>query len=69
VTPLVNQVAAAIHDRAELWSYLRSQAPDLIVLFPQISGGYWLFLAPRAVRRAWEWLGGRLGDSRPSDPP
>jgi hypothetical protein len=68
VPTLVNQVASAIHDRAELWSYLRSQSPDLIVLFLQISAGYWLFVAPRAVRRAWEWLGGRLGDEKPPEP-
>jgi hypothetical protein len=40
----------------------------LIVLFLQLSAGYWLFLAPRSVRRAWEWMAGRIGESPPGPP-
>jgi hypothetical protein len=73
VPELVNDIAGALHSSEQIWSFLRSQAPDLIVLFLQLSAGYWLFFAPRSVRRAWEWLGGRLGDERrnvpPTDPP
>jgi hypothetical protein len=67
VPVVVTQVIASLENHDHLWSYLKTQAADLIVLFLQISAGYWLFLAPRAVRRAWEWLGGRLGDEKAGD--
>lgn len=58
IPELVRTVAGAYHNRELMGAYLRETAPDLIVLFVQLTAGYWLFFGPRSATRAWSRLSG-----------
>jgi hypothetical protein len=64
---LVWVVADAVIINDQVWTHLRSDAPNLVVLFLELSAGYWLFFMPRQAAR-W-WLGwSDAGRGRPRQP-
>jgi hypothetical protein len=55
---LIRTPAEAIAQRTEIWLYLRVRAPDLVMLFIELTIGYWLFFMPRTAARLWaRWAG------------
>lgn len=58
IPELVRIAAGGYHNRELMGAYLRENAPDLIVLFIQLTAGYWLFFGPRSATRAWSRLSG-----------
>ncbi len=65
VPDLARMATAAYANRAQLAPHLRDNAVDLIVLFLQLSAGYWLFFGPRSAARVWS----RLSGVSPAEPP
>jgi hypothetical protein len=65
VPRLIDFAAGAYASRGLLGHYLRDNAVDAIVLFLQLSAGYWLFFGPRSAARTWA----RLAGVRPAPPP
>ncbi|MBA2479962.1 MAG: hypothetical protein H0V44_04815 [Planctomycetes bacterium] len=62
---MIDLAAGAYASREVLAPYLRDNAVDCIVLFLQLSAGYWLFFGPRSAARVWS----RLSGVRPAEPP
>ncbi len=69
---LAGEIADAITVKDLLWSRLRTDTPILVILFLELSFGYWLFFMPRLTARLWmRWSdAGRSGaPTGNQDPP
>jgi len=69
IPELIRSIAAALVDREHIWVYLRGEAPDLLVLFIELTVGYWLFFMPRMAARLWARWAGYAPDPAHLPPP